>query len=88
MGGCGPSKHNGTTANDAATAASGSDLPNDEVIQKILKIRSSNPENLMAKHIDPDYYNSLSEAEKPAFLQVCKSGIDNADSGMGCCKLT
>merc|ERR1719262_941988 len=36
------------------------------------------------KHFDFDYYNSLSDEEKPGFLQCVNSGIENADSGMGC----
>ena len=87
MGGCTPSKNatESATKPAAKAVAAPSNLPQDEVIEKILKIRASNPGNLMAKMFDPDYYNGLGEEDKKALIQCCRSGIENADSGMGCC---
>ena len=47
-------------------------------------IKTGYPNNLMAKHFDESYFKSLSEDEQAAFLACCRSGIENADSGMGC----
>jgi len=57
----------------------------DDVVARIAAIKESNPGNLMAKMFDPDYYNGLGEEDKKALIQCCRSGIENADSGMGCC---
>jgi len=51
---------------------------------KIKAIKESHPGNLAMKHFDFDYYNSLSDEEKVGFLQCVNTGIENADSGMGC----
>jgi hypothetical protein len=53
-------------------------------LDKIKAIKKSNPENLAVKHFDEKYYNTLSTAGKKALLQIVNSGVENADSGMGC----
>ena len=53
-------------------------------LDKIKAIKVSNPTNLTAKHFDFAYFNSLNAAGKKALLKICNSGIENADSGMGC----
>jgi hypothetical protein len=40
----------------------------------------------MAKHFDLDYYATLNSEAQTDLIRCCRSGIDNADSGMGCCK--
>jgi len=37
----------------------------------------------MARHFDVNYYTSLSTSMKARLLACCKSGAENADSGMG-----
>lgn len=50
---------------------------------KIAGLKFSHPENLMAKHFDVAYFNTLSDDEQKALLQCCRSGIANPDSIMG-----
>ena len=64
---------------DAAAAAGG-----DDVCAKIAKLAAENPDNICLNTFDADYYNSLSDDDKPAFLKCLNSGIENVDSGMGC----
>lgn len=58
--------------------------PYAEAVSRILILKKLYPENLMAKHFDVAYFNTLSEDEKKGLLQCCRSGIENPDSGMGC----
>lgn len=53
-------------------------------VQDIIKIKTSNPGNIMAACFDEAYYNSLSDDNKKALLRCCNSGIVNPDSAMGC----
>ena len=62
------------------TAASGPEDPS----AKIAALLADNPDNICLNTYDPEYYNSLSDEDKPAFLQCLNSGIENPDSGMGC----
>ena len=64
---------------DDAAAAGG-----DDVCAKIAKLAAENPDNICLNTFDADYYNSLSDDDKPAFLKCLNSGIENVDSGMGC----
>jgi len=64
----------------AATAA----VDPAEKLAKIAANKVSNPDNLACKNFDVEYYNGLSDEEKPAFLMCVNSGVENADSGMGC----
>ena len=57
-----------------------------DAVAVIAAIKSTHPGNRMAKHFDVDYYTSLDEVEQADLLRVCRSGTDNPDSGMGCCK--
>jgi creatine kinase len=52
--------------------------------EKIAALLAENPDNICLSTYDPEYYNSLSDEEKPAFLKCLNSGIENPDSGMGC----
>ena len=56
----------------------------DDVCAKIAKLAAENPDNICLNTFDADYYNSLSDDDKPAFLKCLNSGIENVDSGMGC----
>lgn len=51
---------------------------------KILTLKETHPDNLMAQVFDIDYYNSLDEKLKPRFINCLKSGIENDDSTVGC----
>lgn len=50
---------------------------------KIVEIKKTHPDNLMAKNFDVAYYNTLSHGNQKALLQCCRSGIMNPDSKMG-----
>ena len=53
-------------------------------LAKIKALKASHPDNLAMKHFDFAYYNSLSADEQQGLLQCVNTGIENADSGMGC----
>jgi creatine kinase len=54
-------------------------------LAKIAAIKESNPNNIAVAQFDEAYFNSLaSDQDKTDFLQCMASGIENADSGMGC----
>jgi len=55
-----------------------------ENVQKIMGIKTSNPENIMAACFDEGYFNGLKDDMKARLLQCCNSGIENPDSQMGC----
>ena len=59
------------------------DMENDPV-KKIAYYLERFPDNICLNTFDPEYYNSLSDDLKPAFLKCLASGIENPDSGMGC----
>merc|ERR1711881_601692 len=58
--------------------------PNADQVKRVEGIKASNPGNIMASSFDVEYFNSLSEADQSALLRICNSGIENADSEMGC----
>ena len=47
-------------------------------------LKTSHPNNIAAKVFDRKYYDSLDAEGKAALLKCLQSGIQNADSGMGC----
>jgi len=53
-------------------------------VEKIAQIKKDHPENIMAACFDMDYFKSLPENEQAELLRCCNSGIENADSCMGC----
>ena len=53
-------------------------------IEKINAIKKSNPGNTMAYYFDKTYFNTLSAEHKQRLISCCKSGIENANSIMGC----
>ena len=64
---------------EGATATASCEDPS----AKISELLQDNPDNICLNTFDPEYFNSLSDELKPAFLKCLKSGIDNPDSGMG-----
>jgi len=55
----------------------------EEDLELIKKLKESNTTIISIKHFDFNYYNSLSDTEKPRLLKIVKSGLDNNDSNMG-----
>ena len=55
----------------------------EQVIAKIRAIRGTNPENLMARHFDEDYFRSLDERLRRQLTKIIATGIENPDSQMG-----
>lgn len=53
-------------------------------VEKIQAIKESHPENIMAASFNVDYFNTLNEEDQKQLLLCCNSGIQNADSCMGC----
>jgi len=54
-----------------------------QLLEGIKTARLTHPDNLMAKHFDFDYYNSLPKDLQKRLLECCASGAENHDSGMG-----
>ena len=68
----------------AAEAAVAAD-PLADKLAKIAAIKTSHPDNRAIKHFDLEYFDSLAtDEEKAGLLQCVNSGLENADSGMGC----
>mmetsp|Transcript_19322 Transcript_19322/g.25177 ORF Transcript_19322/g.25177 Transcript_19322/m.25177 type:complete len:454 (+) Transcript_19322:35-1396(+) len=53
-------------------------------LEAIKAIKKSHPNNLAVKHFDFEYFKTLSPSQKKALLKIVNSGVENADSGMGC----
>ncbi|KAI8899651.1 ATP:guanido phosphotransferase [Globomyces pollinis-pini] len=53
-------------------------------LAKISAAKTSNPDNLMAKHFNKSYYDGLAtNSLRAQLLKICKSGTDNSDSHLG-----
>jgi len=57
---------------------------NAAAVAKVEAIKASNPGNIMASSFNAEYFNSLSSKDQAQLLRICNSGIENADSEMGC----
>ncbi len=55
----------------------------EQVIEKIRTIAETNPENLMARHFDADYFRGLDDTQRLRLTKVIASGIENPDSQIG-----
>jgi len=52
------------------------------------EVRANNPENLCAKYLTRELFNSFS-SEQQAILEKCaRTGVENPDSGLGCYAMT
>jgi len=60
-----------------------SDYDTFKLLDQIKHARATQPDNLMAKHFDFNYYYSLPTDLQKRLLMCCKSGAENPDSGMG-----
>jgi len=52
-------------------------------LHQIQQIKESSPHNLMARHFDPHYFNSLSGDMQARLLRIINTGIQNPESQMG-----
>ena len=55
----------------------------ENIIVVIEKIRDENPGNLMARHFNEDYFNSLDNQLQQQLTKIILTGIKNPDSQMG-----
>ena len=55
----------------------------EQVIARIRTIRRTNPENLMARHFEEDYFRSLDDQSRQRLRRIIASGIENPDSQIG-----
>ena len=79
-----PAEGEAAAAADAAgEAAPVPDADAAAALATIAALKVSHPDNRMAKHFTEEYYTSLPDDKKPGLLLCCKSGYENADSGMG-----
>ena len=79
-----PAEGKAAAAADAAgEAAPVPDADAAAALATIAALKVSHPDNRMAKHFTEEYYTSLPDDKKPGLLLCCKSGYENADSGMG-----
>lgn len=53
------------------------------ILNQINQAKLTNPDNLMAKHFDQAYFNSLSKDMQARLVQICKSGAENPESSVG-----
>ncbi len=54
-----------------------------DLFQQIADIKRSHPDNLMARHFDPNHYQNLSPDMQARMDKIIASGIANPDSSMG-----
>lgn len=55
----------------------------EQMIAKIRTTAETNPENLMARHFDADYFRSLDDPLRLRLTRIIASGIENPDSQIG-----
>ncbi|GBG24609.1 Creatine kinase B-type [Hondaea fermentalgiana] len=55
-----------------------------EFLAKLAQVKESNPDNLCAKHLTEEYFNSVSEEDQKVLYRCCVTGVENPDSGLGC----
>ena len=55
-----------------------------QLLPRITELSAANPDNICLNTFDAEYYTSLSDDAKAAFLQCLTSGIENPESTMGC----
>ena len=72
---------------DAVEAALGVGLARfSDELKRIGEVKKSNPNNLAMKYFDVDYFSSLGSSLQNDFINIVRTGFENADSGVGCCK--
>lgn len=73
-----------TTTVTTVTTTVQSDVSYAADLAKIAEVKKSNPDNLAMKHFDEAYFHSLSAEDKVTFMNIVRTGFENADSGLGC----
>lgn len=58
-------------------------MNSNNVIKAVKEIRDENPENLMARHFDEDYFNTLDSQQQQQLSKIINTGIENPTSQMG-----
>ncbi|MDQ7070665.1 MAG: hypothetical protein Q9M48_08010 [Rhodobacterales bacterium] len=58
-------------------------MTNADLFDRIKIIESSHPDNLMARHFDPGYFQTLSAPVQTRLRKIIASGVENPDSSMG-----
>ncbi len=58
-------------------------MNNEELFARIGQIKRSNPQNLMARYFDKDYFLSLSNEKQKRVKKIIASGIENPESLIG-----
>jgi len=53
-------------------------------LHNVEDVKKANPGNLMAKHFSKEYFSTLLPEMKERVYKICKSGVENPDSSMGC----
>jgi hypothetical protein len=53
-------------------------------LEKLAKVKESNPGNLCAKFLTEELFNSYTPEEQEVLYRCTLTGVDNADSGLGC----
>eukprot|EP00301_Raphidiophrys_heterophryoidea_P019676 c4559_g1_i1.p1 GENE.c4559_g1_i1~~c4559_g1_i1.p1 ORF type:complete len:436 (+),score=89.57 c4559_g1_i1:73-1308(+) len=53
-------------------------------LARVSKVRDTMPENRMAKHFSESYFLAQSPEHQNRLLKICRSGIENPDSSVGC----
>ncbi|KAH9259996.1 hypothetical protein BASA81_001768 [Batrachochytrium salamandrivorans] len=56
----------------------------DAILNDLEKVHKENPDNLCAKYLTREIFNSYTEEQKEVLYRCARSGIDNPDSGLGC----
>ncbi len=55
----------------------------EQVISTLQSIRNTNPDNLMARHFNADYFRGLDAGLRQRLMKIIATGIENSDSQMG-----
>ncbi len=58
-------------------------MTDEQLIARISEIKQSNPESLMARHFDADYYRGLDAPLQQRLRKIIASGVQNENSSMG-----
>lgn len=58
-------------------------MTSEQLFEKINKIKTAHPGNLMARHFDAEYFSSLDSDKRERLLKIVATGIKNPDSQMG-----
>jgi len=60
----------------------------EELFEKVEQVAAGNPENRCTKYLNRKLFDSFKPAQQAVLYRCCKTGIDNADSGLGCYAMT